>query len=545
MNKTNRNATAVIYARFSSDMQREESIDAQIRACREYATRSGIQVIGEYIDRAKSATSDQRPEFQRMVKDSENGQFSMVIVHKLDRFSRSRYDSAHYKHQLKRNDVVLRSVIENIDDSPESIIMESVLEGMAEYYSKNLAREVMKGLKENALQGKHTGGTPPLGYDVDKDTRLLVINPREAEAVKLIFSMYLNGSTYGEIGNVLNQRGLRTKAGKQFGNNSLHSILKNPKYTGTYVFSRMKAKNVDGKRNSHAYKDDEDIIKVEGVVPALVSKEDFERVQECMKVRKHQAAKHKAKRTYLLSGKIYCGECGMTYVGNCRMLRNNTYNYLSYRCNNKAKRPRCDGWEIRAETLEGMILNELANIVFNDDLIPELTNGYRQYLMEQNTDGMSMQRAIKSQITEIQKDIDSIVSVIVRTSSDSLVEKLNELDNRKKELTEKLRYVEAQCQIKELTEEELLHSFTQAREMLKSGELSTVKALIERYVQKVIINGEHIEVQFNLNVNSRVVNYPADVSENKKQIPQFPIPKVTEVSDSSQMLATLGAGGGT
>lgn len=130
---------------------------------------------------------------------------------------------------------MLRSVVENIDDSPESVIMESVLEGMAEYYSKNLAREVMKGLKENAIQGKHTGGTPPLGYDVDKDTRLLVINPREAAAVKLIFSLYLNGSTYGEIGDVLNQHGLTTKAGKQFGNNSLQHF-EEPKIYGYIRF---------------------------------------------------------------------------------------------------------------------------------------------------------------------------------------------------------------------------------------------------------------------------------------------------------------------
>jgi len=118
---------AVIYARFSSDMQREESIEAQIRACRDYASRSHMEIAEEYIDRAKSATSDQRPEFQRMIKDAASGGFSFVIVHKLDRFSRNRYDSAHYKHQLKRYGIALRSVTENIDGSPESVIMESVL----------------------------------------------------------------------------------------------------------------------------------------------------------------------------------------------------------------------------------------------------------------------------------------------------------------------------------------------------------------------------------------------------------------------------------
>ena len=131
--KGNRMIRAVAYARFSSEMQREESIDAQLRAIREYAERSGITLIGTYIDRAKSATSDQRPEFQRMIADAATGQFEAVIVHKLDRFARNRYDSANYKYRLKKCGVQLLSVTENIDGSPESIVLESVLEGMAEY----------------------------------------------------------------------------------------------------------------------------------------------------------------------------------------------------------------------------------------------------------------------------------------------------------------------------------------------------------------------------------------------------------------------------
>lgn len=281
-----------------------------------------------------------------------------------------------------------------------------------------------------------------------------------------------------------------------------------------------------------------------GAVPVLVSKDDFDRVQDRMMQRKNKVAQYSTKRTYLLSGKIYCGECGMAYVGNCRMLRNGTYNYLSYRCNNKAKRPRCDGWEIRAETLESMVLGELANIVFDDKFIPKLADGYQKYLMEQNSDGITVQRTIKAKLAEVQKDIDSIIAVIVKSSSASLVEKLNELDNQKKDLSEQLRYAETQCKIRELTEEELLYSFRQAREMLKSGELSTVKILIERYVQKVIINGESIEIQFNLNVSSRVFAYPADTLEQRKKIPKFPHKQEFEIFKAVPVLGTCGAGDG-
>lgn len=195
---------AAAYARFSSNHQRDESIDAQLRAIRDYAKNKGIRIVAEYVDKAFSARSDQRPDFQRMIKDAKEQRFQAVIVHKLDRFSRDRYDSAFYKHELKKCGVKLYSVVENINDEPESVIMESVLEGMAEYYSKNLGRETMKGLKENAYNGKHTGGLAPLGYRVDPVTKRVEIDPNEAGAVRMIFEMAASGAHYPEIVDKLN-----------------------------------------------------------------------------------------------------------------------------------------------------------------------------------------------------------------------------------------------------------------------------------------------------------------------------------------------------
>ena len=177
------NNKVALYARFSSENQRTESIDAQIRAMQEYCNRNNFIIVETYIDEAKSATTDKRPAFQQMITDSIKKTFNILLVHKLDRFARNRYDSAVYKRELKKNGVQVYSVLENLDNSPESIMMESVLEGMSEYYSQNLSREVMKGLKETAYQCMHTGGKPPLGYDVDPKTRKLIINPSEAETV--------------------------------------------------------------------------------------------------------------------------------------------------------------------------------------------------------------------------------------------------------------------------------------------------------------------------------------------------------------------------
>ena len=203
-----------LYARFSSDNQRSESIDAQIRAMQAYCKQHNFVIVETYIDEAKSATTDRRPAFQQMICDSSAHTFNILLVHKLDRFARNRYDSAVYKRELKKNGVTVYSVLENLDNSPESIMMEAVLEGMSEYYSQNLAREVMKGLRETAIQCKHTGGIPPLGYDVDPDSRKLIINKDEAEAVKIIFDMYSAGCGYSAILDKLHELNKRTKSGK-------------------------------------------------------------------------------------------------------------------------------------------------------------------------------------------------------------------------------------------------------------------------------------------------------------------------------------------
>ena len=201
---------AVGYCRFSSDMQRDGySIEAQKDAIKKYCHDNGIELLTFYVDEAISGTTDERPSFQKMIRDSHSKQFDTVIVHKLDRFSRNKYDSAIYKRLLSQKNVRVISVLENLDDSPESIILESVLEGMSEYYSKNLSREVKKGLYENAYKCQFNGGTPLYGYSIDSNKKY-IINDYEAIAVRLIFQMFADGYSYSEIISELTKRGYKT-----------------------------------------------------------------------------------------------------------------------------------------------------------------------------------------------------------------------------------------------------------------------------------------------------------------------------------------------
>lgn len=173
-----------------------------------------------------------------------------------------------------------------LDDSPESVILESLLEGMAEYYSKNLAREVMKWMKETTFQCKHTGGLSPIGYKVDPNTKQYLINEDERGMVETIFSMFLEGNGCNQIVTALAQKGYKSRYGRAIGKNVLHGILRNEKYTGIYIFNLASSKDAYGKRNSNRTKNPEDVIRIENRMPQIISKEDFQLVQEKMEAAK-------------------------------------------------------------------------------------------------------------------------------------------------------------------------------------------------------------------------------------------------------------------
>ena len=219
---------AVIYARYSSDNQREESIEGQIRECTAFAEKHGITVLRHYIDRAYSAKTDNRPEFQHMVKDSSKRLFDMVIVWKLDRFARNRFDSARYKAVLNKNGAKVVSATEAISEGAEGIILESMLEGYAEYYSADLSQKVIRGRTENALKCKYNGGTPTFGYVIDKDMQYQ-LDPRTAPVVLEIFTRYDQGATMKEIMEEMRQKGVTTVRGKKIDLNFMARLLKNRK----------------------------------------------------------------------------------------------------------------------------------------------------------------------------------------------------------------------------------------------------------------------------------------------------------------------------
>lgn len=489
---------AVAYTRFSSDMQREESIEAQMRAIKEFADKQGYALLKNYADRGISGTTDNRPEFQKMLDDAKKDLFDVIIVHKLDRFARNRADSAIYRKELSKNEVKLISVLENFDDRPEAIILQSVIEGYNEYYSKNLRREVMKGLKENALTCRFTGGIPCLGYDIDKETLKYIINPFEAESVKLIFKRYLEGEGYGAIIDELNKKGFKTKRGYSFGKNSLHEILKNEKYTGVYIYNKSVHPDDNGKFNRHLSKSDDEIIKIDGGIPQIISKSDFQKVQEKMKERKKKTATYKAKQDYLLSGKIKCGVCGCTFAGNSRKPRANKPLYVSYNCTKKNGKINCDNFGIKKDFIEEIILEKLADKVFDENKLPEIIEKYNDYALSKNNEFFIREKEIRKKLLETEKGITNIVNIMVSTGSPALVNKLNELEKEKAILESSFTDINRKISQMTINPDKIKTAFRKAKKLLQSGDLKNKKAIVEQYVKQVTIFKEKLIIEFNI-----------------------------------------------
>jgi site-specific DNA recombinase len=299
----------------------------------------------------------------------------------------------------------------------------------------------MKGMKENALQCKHTGDIPPLGYDLDTEKRL-IINPREAEAVKMIFDLYSKGYGYSYILESLFTRGFKTKSGKDFRKNSLYGILTNPKYQGQYVFNRVASKSVYGTRNNHQYKDTDDMIIIDGGCPQIVEPHIFETVQKRIAEHKHTGGRLNAKTQYLLSGKVFCQECGKSMVGNTRFSGRDKSLYVTYRC--PSKRYACNNKEINRGYLESYVVSLLEKHLFNSASLYNIKNKIEEMASSgtNNTYLAETEKKLSNVKTALKNVADAVAAGLL---SEALVERLRSLEQEKAELEAVLSESQSTC----------------------------------------------------------------------------------------------------
>lgn len=406
---------AVVYARYSSHNQREESIEGQLRKCHTFAEQNGFVIIEEYCDRAISGKTDNRAEFQRMIKDSEKGHFQAIIMYTLDRFARNRYDSAMYKAKLRKNGVRLYYTEQSITDEPEGIILESVLEGMAEYYSENLSRGVKRGMKENALKCMITGGYMPLGYRKTADKKF-EIDPATAPIVQEIFDLYVNGKSQRQIVDILNEKGYRTAKGKPFRLGSISGILVNTKYIGLYTF---------------------DDVVIEGGIPAIINKDVFEKAQEMLKRNRRESGRMKAPMQYLLTGKVFCGLCGSPMAGESGTGSKGTiYNY--YKCQDRKKKHTCVKANEKKDWLERVVVQATVERILQPEVIDEIACKVAE-LAESEFNDKSRLLSLQSELKSVQTAIRNLLRLVEQgIDTEDIGERLLDLNSQKADLQKQI-----------------------------------------------------------------------------------------------------------
>lgn len=497
------------YCRFSSEAQRDGySIEAQVRAITEWAQREGHVIRDFYIDEARSGTSDNRESFQRMISDASTGTFKAVVVHKLDRFARDRYDSAVYRHKLKEHGIRVISVLEPLDDSPESIMMEAVLEGMAEYYSKNLSREVRKGQKEAALKAQHVTGPVPYGFRIVDHHYEIV--PEEAANIREMFRRLDGGESIADVARWAVSQGIRTHKGTLFNELAVTRLTQQPILAGRYSYGV----------NS---KDGQPPIVIENAIEPIVDPAVFWRQYEKTTARRKGPRPKLKEETYLLTGYLYCEYCGAHLYGfksktDFRLKSGETRSYIkyAYRCSTKGsrgkssrrldpdyeeKRKKCDLKNIEKDALENFVFGAIYHYFFSgntsDWIVAEMLvrSKNKKPAEDKKLSGY------KSELEKIKKQRARLLDLYLTEAitKDAFTEKSGELGAREEFLTGEIGRLSpaVPTQLSADDVRERLNSFINSA---NADSPQFKRRLLATFVRRITVSNERIVIYFKFTV---------------------------------------------
>lgn len=452
--------TAVIYARYSSERQTEQSIEGQLRECNEYAARNNIAVVDTYIDRAMTGTNDKRNDFQRMLKDSAKRAWDYVLVYKTDRFGRNKYEIAMNKHTLKVNGIKLIPVKENIPDGPEGIILESLLEGMAEYYSAELSQKVKRGMRETRSKGNFTGGFVLFGYRVEN--KKVVIHEDEASVVRQIFTECATGKLVKTIIEELREKGIMNR-GKPFARNTVYHMLSNEKYAGIYRHGDEVFTNI---------------------YPRIVPDEIFSVVAS--KIANNKYGKHKENVCYLLKNRLVCGYCGKPVNSSSGTSKNGEVKRY-YACSGKRTDKSCPCNPIRKDLIENAVIDATVNALTPEDL--DLLADRILSENKKRNDDESVLNLLLSEFANTEKAINNILSAMEQgVFTSSTKERLEQLESKKSELSEKIQIERSKTKLT-LTKADIT-------KYLSAAIRKNPQPMIDALIRKVVLYNDKIDVYY-------------------------------------------------
>ncbi len=486
--------TAVIYARYSSDSQTEQSIEGQLRVCQEYAQKNNILILNTYIDRAMTGTNDNRPDFLQMIKDSNRREWTYILVYKLDRFSRNKYEMAMHKKTLKDNGTKVISATEFIPDTPEGIIFESMLEGYAEYYSAELSQKIRRGNNESRRKGNLTGGRIPYGYkNVNKKA---VIDEEQAEVVRYIFSEYARGVYVKDIIATLTAKGIYYY-GKPFARTTVYKLLGNERYSGIYRFK--------GEVYTNIY-------------PTIVEQEIFDKVRG--KIKKNHYGKRSVEVVYLLRHKIKCGYCGCSVNAESGTARNGEIKHY-YKCGGKKRGTNCSLPAMRKEIVEQMVVDTIIEEMNKPSNIDKIVGGLLAIQEQQSRENIMLANLSKEKRkvdTALQNLLNAIEQGIISNTTNK---RLHELEKQQEELTQKLLIEKSKTAIK-LTESEIRQYYVQALRL-------EPQMLVNFLVKEVVLYDDKIQIKYNSPIRTSPDDSQGFSFYNKTLVFSYKVPQRREI----------------
>lgn len=460
---------AVIYARYSSHNQREVSIEQQVQKCTEFAEREGLTVINIYSDAAISGRTDNRPAFQRMMKDCRKHEFQYVVAWKSNRIGRDMLEAMINNATLMREGVRCLYVEEDFDDTASGRFALRTMMNVNQFYSENMAEDIRRGLMDNASKAM-ANTRAPFGYAIGED-RKYVIREDQAEIVRQIFHRVLEGWSYAELMEDLNRRGIKTALGHKWNKNSFHAMLHNEMYIGVYKYST---------------------IRIEGGVPALIEKSLFEEVQHRLRTKKNPIGRSRNCAEYLLTGKLFCGHCKEPMVGISGTGKHGELHYY-YTCQGKRKKiNNCTKKNVIRDRIEQQVIQAVRDYVLQDEVINTLVESFTRFYEAAKTDSEFVAR--KKELEQTKKAISNLLKAMeMGIITESTKARLMELEDSRKDLEESL-----------LKEEEVLERITpdQVRFFLESfksmdaDDRDVQRQFITTFIDKIYLYDDHMKILF-------------------------------------------------
>ena len=486
---------AIIYARYSSHNQRDVSIEQQIEACRKHAAELGLTIIATYEDRAISGRTDNRPAFQRMMHDAENGKFSYVLAWKSNRMGRNMMQAMVNESRLMDCGIKVYYAEEDFDDSAAGRFALRSMMNVNQFYSDNLAEDVRRGLMDNASKCM-ANGKQPLGYKRGEDGKVVVDEPAAA-IVREVYTRVASGELFTDIARDLNRRGIKTADKGEWNKNSFHRLCSNEKYRGIYIYGD---------------------VRIEGGIPAIIDDTLWYKVQEALRVKKlKRNGRHRpGDEDYLLTGKLRCGKCGGYMIGMSGRSKTGEIHYY-YTCQNRRVGHTCDKKNIRRDVIEPAVAQAIKEYCLTDDAIEWIADKTVEYWekADRNLQLDSIEgdlAAVQSSISNVMKAIE--MGVVTETTRDRLIE----LEKQRTDLKSKLAL--AKEEVVHVDRKKLISSLL----LFRNGDIHDRQYqedlfktfLISAYVYDDDDNG-HLKIVFNAFGDNNTVDFPIDFGEADNQ----------------------------